>query len=280
MKADYKQALLDADAKGYAIPAFNCSDCWEMQAVAEAAAEKRAVVYLATNMRVAQSVGLDYLYAMAEVARQKSGGHVILHLDHSNSVDLCKAAVDSGYQSVMIDASMCSLEENIRQTREVVEYAHRRGAIVEAEIGRILGRGVEGTYEGDDYLVHPADAVALAESTGVDSLAVGIGTAHGFYNSKPHIDLERLRQVNRLVSIPLVLHGGTGVPFEVVKECIKEGMAKVNVGTQLHATYIKDLKTRIDAASTNISDLMEPVKEAIKPVVAQWIEVCKAANRY
>lgn len=270
-----------ADAEGFAIPAFNYSDIWEMEAIVEAAQEERATVYISTNMRVAETVGLPYLGAMGRTAYELTGGHIINHLDHSRSVDLCKRAVDCGYMSVMIDASMCSLEENIEKTKEVVEYAHKYGVLVEAEVGRILGRNVEGTYTGDDYLVQVADAVKLVEETGVDSLAVGIGTAHGFYKEEPKISIQRLIEVNQAVSVPLVLHGGTGVPAETVRACIQNGMAKVNVGTQLHATYLDELRRQLDRSTApNISDIMEPVKEAIKPVVKDWIRICKAENRY
>lgn len=272
--------LAEADRKHFATPAFNYSDIWEFQAIIEAAQEERARVYVASNMRVAQSIGLPYLGAWGAVAYERTGGCIYNHLDHSSSVELCKQAVDSGYMSVMIDASMEPLEENIRKTREVVEYAHARGVLVEAEIGRILGRNEEGTYGGDNYLVRTADAVEMAERTGVDSLAVGIGTAHGFYREEPHIDLQRLKEVNAAVHVPLVLHGGTGVPEEIVRACIENGMAKVNVGTQLHATYIKILRERLERFdSTNISDLMEPVREEIKAVVKRWIRICGANGR-
>lgn len=270
-----------ADQSGFAVPAFNYSDIWEMLAIVETAATEKAPVYIATNMRVTETIGLKYLGAMGRVAYELSGGHVINHLDHSTSVDLCKRAVDAGYMSVMIDASMCSLEENIKRTREVVAYAHQYGVAVEAEIGRILGRNMEGTYLGDDFLVRVKDAVRISEETGVDSLAVGIGTAHGFYKKEPHINLQRLREVNEAVSIPLVLHGGTGVPAETVRNCIRGGIAKVNVGTQLHATYLEALRGQLKPETApNVSDVMNAVKEAIRPVVRDWIYVCHAQNRY
>lgn len=271
--------LAESDAKGCAIPAFNYSDIWEFGAILEAAKEANSPVYTATNMRVAYSIGLPYLGALGMSAYEQSEGKVRNHLDHSTSVELCKQAVDCGYHSVMIDASACSLEENIAQTAEVVEYAHRHGVVVEAEIGRVLGRNVEGTYLGDDYLVRVEDAVALAEKTGVDSLAVGIGTAHGFYKEKPNINIQRLQEVNAEVKIPLVLHGGTGVPYEIVRACIENGMAKVNVGTLLHATYVDTLRERMKTfEGTNISDLMEPVRDAIKDNIREWIHVCGSQN--
>lgn len=273
--------LAYSDKNGFAIPAFNYSDIWELEAILMAAEEEHAIVYTASNMRVTESLGVELLGAMGKQNYEFYHGRAINHLDHSRSVALCKQAVDAGYQSVMIDASTCSLEENIAQTREVVEYAHARGVVVEAEIGKILGRGVESNYQGDDYLVQVADAIALANATGVDSLAIGIGTAHGFYKQKPNINIERLKEVNAALDIPLVLHGGTGVPYDIVRACIENGMAKVNVGTLLHATYIDALRKELARfETTNISDLMEPVRDAIKAVVKEWIHVCGAQNRY
>ena len=271
--------LYSADQQGFAVPAFNYSDIWEMLSIVETAMEEKAPVFIATNMRVAETIGLEYLGVMGQTAYGLSGGHILNHLDHSNSVDLCKRAVDCGYMSVMIDASMCPLEENIRKTREVVEYAHRFGVVVEAEIGRILGRNAEGTFLGDDYLVRVEDAARVAEETGVDSLAVGIGTAHGFYKKEPRVNLQRLKEVDRSVSVPLVLHGGTGVPAQTVQSCIKNGIAKVNVGTQLHATYLQELQRQLKKeTSCSVSDVMNPIKAAIKPVVKDWIHICGAEN--
>jgi ketose-bisphosphate aldolase len=271
-----------ADRQGYAVPAFNYSDIWELEAITEAAREERAVVYLASNMHVVDALGITYCGAMGKVAYEESEAHVLNHLDHSTDTDHCLKAVDNGYMSVMIDASACSLEENIRQTKIVVDYAHARGVVVEAEIGRIGGNNIESTYRGKDFLAEVKDAVALAESTGVDSLAVGIGNAHGFYAAKPEINVQRLKEINEVVSVPLVLHGGTGIPFETVQACIEHGIAKVNVGTLLHATYLRQLQKELsqNSDSHNVLDIFLPVRAEIKKVVKEWIEVCNAANKY
>ena len=274
------QVLQVSDKQGFATPAFNYSDIWEYEAIVQAAVEEHATVYTATNMQVAETIGIEYLGALGAKSYELTAGHVLNHLDHSRSVELCKQAVDCGYHSVMIDASMCSLEENIAKTSEVVAYAHKYGVVVEAEIGRILGRNVEGTYQGDEYLVRVEDAVMLAQQTNVDSLAIGIGTAHGFYKEKPKINIKRLKEVNAVIDLPLVLHGGTGVPFEIVRECIKNGMAKVNFGTQLHATYIETLRKQLaEYEGTDICTLMSPVRAAVQSVVQELIRVCGAQSR-
>lgn len=278
---NYLNILRRAQEGKYAIPAFNYSDIWELEAILEAAAEERAEVYVASNMRTVNTLGIKYLGALGEKAYEHYEGHVLNHLDHSTSVDLCIQAIDNGYHSVMIDASMSSLEENIEKVRAVVKYAHEHEAIVEAEVGRILGRNEEGTYSGNDFLVQVPDAVKLVEETGVDSLAIGIGTQHGFYKETPNISIQRLKEVRTKVSIPLVLHGGTGVPYEIVRECIANGMAKVNIGTLLHATYLDKLRTEIGSYSgAAIADVMEPVRDAVKERVKELIRVCSANNRY
>ena len=159
MNEKIHRILPTADVDGYAVPAFNYSDIWELEAIIEAAAEERATVFIASNMRVAESLGLPYLGALGMKAYEETGGHIINHLDHSSSVELCKQAVDCGYHSVMIDASMCSLKRILKKPVRLFEYAHQYNVIVEAEIGRILGRSVEGTYQGDDFLVRVEDAV-------------------------------------------------------------------------------------------------------------------------
>jgi len=273
--------LLNADKNKYAVPHFNYSDIWELEAICEAAEAEKAGIYAASNMRVTESLGVEYLGALGKKVYELSQGRILNHLDHSSSVDLCKRAVDAGYQSVMIDASMYPLEENIRLTKEVVDYAHAHGVLVEAEIGHILGRGVEGSYEKEDYLVTVEDAVRMAEETMTDSLAIGIGMAHGFYKTTPKINIQRLKEVNQAIDIPLVLHGGTGVPYDIVRECICNGMSKANFGTILHATYINTLRDEIQTfEETNIPDLMEPVRESVKEKVVELIHVCSAQNRY
>jgi len=271
-----KELLRKADEGGYAIPSFNYSDIWDFLAIIEAAEEERAPVMVASNPLVAATIGVELCGALGLAAMKKAGVPIIHHLDHSFRVDMCKAAIDHGYPSVMIDASKSPLEENIAAVREVVEYAKPRGVHVEAEIGRIRGKGIEGDFEGGDYLVQVDDAAALVEGTGVDSLAVGIGTAHGFYAGKPEINYKRLGEVNAAVSIPLVLHGGTGIPEEDIRRAIQNGINKVNVGTIIHCTYMNGMREELDRLGPNpyTLDVVKPVRAKIKEVVRSWIRVC------
>jgi ketose-bisphosphate aldolase len=206
---------------------------------------------------------------------------LIHHLDHSSRADICRAAVDNGYASVMIDASMHPLEDNIRAVREVVKYAHPRGVVVEGEVGRIKGAGVEGLYAGDDFLARVDEVERFVAETGVDSLAVGIGTAHGFYQGKPEIRFDRLAEINAAVAVPLVLHGGTGIPEEDVRRAIRQGINKVNVGTIIHCTYMNAVRAELAARGENpyTLDVMKPARQAVREEVKKWIRVCRADGK-
>ena len=275
-KPSLKELLKQADQGGYAIPSFNYSDIWDFLAIIEAAEEENAPVMIASNPLVTAAIGIELCGAFGKAAMEKASIPLVHHLDHASKVELCKAAVDHGYPSVMIDASKYALDENIRMVREVVTYAHPRGVHVEAEIGKIKGKGIEGDFAGGDFLVNVAEAVTLVKETGVDSLAVGIGTAHGFYEGKPEINFKRLAEVNAAIAIPLVLHGGTGIPEEDIQQAIQNGINKVNVGTIIHCTYMNNLREELVRRGPNpyTLDVIKPVKEQIKAVVKMWIHAC------
>jgi len=270
------ELLMAADKGGYAIPSFNYSDIWDFLAIAEAAEEMNAPVMIASNPLVAAMISVEICGAIGVAAMNKAKVPVCHHLDHSFTVDMCLKAVDYGYPSVMIDASKYDLVRNISDVKTVVDYAHPKDVHVEGEIGKIKGKGIEGDFTGGKFLVEVEDAVALVEATGVDALAIGIGTAHGFYEGAPEINFERLSQVNEAVDIPLVLHGGTGIPEEDIRRAIKNGINKVNVGTIIHCTYMNNLCKELNARGENpyTLDVVKPVIEKIKDVVKMWIKVC------
>ncbi len=273
--------LEKAQAGGYAVPAFNYSDIWDMRAIVDAAEAESAPILLASIPKVVNALGVGMCGAIGAAATARAQVPVVHHLDHSASLDLCKAAIDAGYPSVMIDASMHPLDENIRIVKQVVEYARRKGVAVEAEIGRIPASKDEGTPGGEQALVDPEEAARLVEACAVDALAVGIGTAHGFYKGKPHIDFERLARVHELVSVPLVLHGGTGIPEEDVRRAIKNGIAKVNVGTIIRHTYLTSLRDELKdmERAAHTVDIQEAIRPRIVAVVREWIGSCMAGGR-
>jgi ketose-bisphosphate aldolase len=223
---------------------------------------------------VAETLGLAVCQAMVDALNRRIDVPVILHLDHSSSVPLCIAAIDAGYPSVMIDGSMCPLAENIRMTREVVQYAHRRGVAVEGEIGKVLGRSVEADADGG-FLAEVDEAVELVAQTHLDSLAVGIGTAHGFYKDEPKIHFQRLEELAAAVDVPLVLHGGTGIPDADIRRAIRCGITKVNVGTIIHTTYLRSLREELIRAGDFpfTIDVMRNVLPAIESVLDDRLRV-------
>jgi len=282
LNSDLKEWLQDADKKGYAIPAFNFNDCWDMMAIVEAAEEEHAPIFMESVGYVVDSLGLENCAALGHVALKKAKVPIFLHLDHSVDIGICKKAVDLDYTSVMIDASAQPLQKNINAISEVVQYAHPKGIYVEGEIGRIRGKDFEGTYEDDDYLVDPREAEQLARESKVDLLAVGIGTQHGFYKKKPELNIQRLKEVKALVDIPLVLHGGTGIPEKDVREAISCGIRKVNVGTIIRYTYMESMHREIEKVGASIPPgkiIVPVVLQDIKNVVKSWIHVCMADGK-
>lgn len=276
-----KSLFKAADEGGYAIPMFNYTDLWDQLAVIEAAEELHAPIMFASIPKTVNEIGIEVLGAIGKIRMEESALPLIHHLDHSNSVELCKKAIDSGYPSVMIDASKESLTDNIATTKAVVAYAHQHHVCVEAEIGKIKGRDYEASFEGGDFLVQVQDAITLVESTGVDALAIGIGTAHGFYQGKPEINFRRLAEVNEALDLPLVLHGGTGIPAEDVRKAIRNGINKVNVGTQIRYTYMSNVAriAQEKGAVTHTIDIMHEVRPHIKAIAREWIQVCMADGK-
>lgn len=276
-----RELLSKADEDGYAIPSFNYSDIWDFKAIVEAAEEERAPIMIASNPLVVAELGPQICAGFATPAMELASIPLIHHLDHSFTAEMCETCMDCGYPSVMIDGSKLGLEENIAMVKRVTAYAKTRDVHVEAEIGKIKGKGIEGDFEGGDFLAAVEDAVALVKATGVDSLAVGIGSAHGFYQGKPELNFERLEEINRAVDVPLVLHGGTGIPREDVQRAIRAGINKVNVGTIIHCTYMNTLHKELDRAGENpyTLDVMKAAREPIKAVVKMWIRTCMADGK-
>lgn len=276
-----KKLLKKADEGGYAIPSFNYSDIWDFMAIVEAAEEEEAPIMIASNPLVVKAIGADCCGAFGEAAMARAKVPLVHHLDHSFSVEMCGDCINHHYPSVMIDASKYDLETNIKYVNEVMALAKPHNVHVEAEVGKIKGKGIEGDFEGGDFLVQVEDAVELVKQTNVDSLAVGIGSAHGFYKGKPQLNFERLEQVNRAIDTPLVLHGGTGIPREDVQKAIKLGINKMNVGTIIHCTYMNSVRAELNRVGDNAYtlDVMAAVKENIKNVVKEWIRTCMANGR-
>ena len=279
-----REMLLKAQREGYAVPAFNIHNMETLQVVAETAMEMKSPVIIAgTPSTIEDYAGPDYIKAMAEVAANKYDVPIAIHLDHFEDVDAIKRDIDIGFKSCMIDASKKPFEENIAIVKDVVEYAHRYEAVVEAEIGKLGGREDDLVVdEKDTRYTNPDDAAEFVNKTNVDSLAIAIGTAHGLYKGEPKLDFERLKEIRSKVSIPLVLHGASDVPDELVKEAISLGICKVNVATDLKIPFANAVKKFFNENSkeNDPRKYMTPGKEAMKEIVKHKIEVCGSANRY
>ncbi len=268
-----RQVLGDCRKKGIGMPMFAYTDVWDLLAIVRIAERMKTDVIVGSNPPVAGALSVDVCHAMVSALAASSKVSIFNELDHSADVALCIKAVDAGYQMVMIDGSAKPLKENIETTSVVVKYAHERGVLVEGEIGKIKGGGAEGDFKGGAYLAETDEVVEFVEKTNVDLLAVGIGTAHGFYTEKPRIHFDRLSEIANAVDIPLVLHGGTGIPDEDIRKAISLGITKVNVGTIIHTTYLRCLREQLNANSANpyTPDIMRKVLPQIEDVVGDRI---------
>jgi tagatose 1,6-diphosphate aldolase GatY/KbaY len=279
-----REMLLKAQREGYAVPAFNIHNLETLQVVAETSFEMRSPVIIAgTPSTIEKYAGPDYIRAMAEVAAERYDIPIAIHLDHFEDVQAIKRDIDLGFKSCMIDASKHKFEENIGIVKEVVEYAHRFDATVEAELGKLGGREDDLIVnEKDSMYTNPDDAVEFVSRTGIDSLAVAIGTAHGLYKGKAKLDFQRLKEIRSKVNIPLVLHGASDVPDELVKKAISLGICKVNVATDLKIPFSNAVKEFFNEnpESNDPRKYMTPGKKAMKKIVQHKIEVCGSANKY
>lgn len=265
------------------MPAFNIHNLETLQVVADTAKEMRSPLIIAVTPSTIKYARDEYVVAMAEVASENTTTPLAIHLDHFENIPDIKHAINVGFKSSMIDASKLPYEENVAKTKEVVAYAHHYDATVEAELGKLVG--IEDDLvvdENNGAYTNPDDAVDFVAQTGIDSLAVAIGTAHGLYKGRPHLDFERLKAIRAKVDIPLVLHGASDVPDELVQKAISLGICKVNVATDLKIPFSNAVKEyfKENPSANDPRKYMTPGKEAMKAVVKHKILVCGSNNRY
>lgn len=284
-----KEILVEAAKGKYAVGAFNVTNLIQMEAVVEAAVDKKAPLIVQTSVTPSKFLGRQVLVAIYRTLAESAPIPICLHLDHCTDVDYCKQCADAGYTNIMIDASKQNYEENIRQSKEVVDYAHSVGNIsVEAELGTVSG--VEDQIkvaEDEAALANPTQAVEYVERTGVDIFAPAIGTAHGVYKTKnPKVDFERLGKINQIlngsgVKTPLVVHGGTGLPEDYIQRLIDMGGAKFNVSTELKHALIDSTYNYISAKREeyNPGKIDIAVKDAIRGAVGHWIDMLGSAGK-
>ncbi len=296
--------LKKARAGHYAIPAFNINNLEALKAIMAAGVKLRSPLIVQTSEGAIEYAGMDYLVAMVKVAA-KSPIPIALHVDHGKDLKLIKQAIQQGYTSVMFDGSSLPLKENIAKTKQVVKWARAKKVSVEAEIGAIAGiEDFVSVAEKDAHLTNPEQAASFAKQTGCDSLAVAIGTAHGAYKFKgeTHLDIERLKKIAKLVTIPIVLHGASGVLEDVVKlaeyhgaklgeargvldadikQAIKHGVSKVNIDTDLRIAFTAGVREAVDQMKDVIDPrkLLQPANELMTEVAVRKIMLFKSEGK-
>lgn len=270
-----KEMLLNAQKGGYAVGAFNVENMEMVKAVIAAAEELRAPVMLQTTPSTIKYGTVETYAAIVGAEAKKASVPVCLHLDHGNSFELAQQCMENGYTSVMIDGSKKDLQGNIEVTKKVVEAAREKGIPVEAELGKVGGKEDDLVAEADNN-TDPQEAVTFVSHTGIDSLAVAIGTAHGFYVGTPVLDKERLSEIRKVVSIPLVLHGASGLTDEEVTDCVKRGICKVNFATELRKAYTDAVRklTEEDPSAFDPKAFGKVGMTAVKELVKGRMRVC------
>ena len=266
-----KELLSRASADKYAVGAFEFWSLDSVRAILEAAEELKQPVILQAGPGELNYMGWKNAERAVIYAAEHSPCEVAVHLDHSNELKWIKMALESGFTSVMMDASHLCFEENVDLTREVVAMAARYGVTVESELGRLPGaEGAIEVEEAEAFQTKTREAVEFVRLTGIDCLAIAVGTVHGFYRSEPNINIERIREIRRAVSTPLVLHGGSGIPDVKVTEAIEAGISKVNVCTEFMDAFGKSYT---GGYRPSLKGLFEPAFQAGKKVIAEKIRL-------
>lgn len=270
--------ILKAREGRYAVPAFNAENMEMVQAIVAAAEEMRSPVMIQTTPTTVNYITREMAYAMVKTEAERATVPVALHLDHCEKYEDVVAAMKVGYSSVMIDASKIPYEDNIAVTKKVVEAARDFGATVEAELGTVGGK--EDGHSADVIYTDPDQALDFATRTGVDIFAVAIGTAHGFYKGEPKLNFELLAKLREIISVPLVLHGGSGVPDEMIRRTIELGISKVNFATELRAAMTSAVREALTNESMiDPKKFMGPGRAAVRDLCIHKIKLCGSDNK-
>lgn len=292
-----KKLLNTAQRSGYAVGAFNVDNLEMIQAVVRAANVCKSPAIIATSESSIHYAGLEVMKAIVTILTQGKTPFA-LHVDHGKDISLIKKCIDAGWTSVMYDGSLLPYAENIRNTKAVAAYAHKRGVSVEGELGALKVQ--EDGEGGVDSFTDPSKAAEFVDATGIDSLAIAIGTSHGAFKAKDgvHLDYERLKKIRKTVTIPLVLHGASslpaslqkkmhqtcsaiqdcmrlegarGIPPAAIKKCIKLGIAKVNIGTDLRASFVAGIRSALleHSMSYDERDMLQEARELIEKTIRE-----------
>ncbi len=273
-----KELLAAAARGGYAVPAFNAENLEMVQAIIGAAEAMRSPVLIQTTPTTVRYLTLYEAVAMGRSMAERVGVPVSLHLDHCESCEGVCEALEAGYSSVMIDGSKLSYEENVALVQKTVRHAHAAGIPVEAELGTVGGK--EDGHGAQILYTDPEQAVDFYRRTGIDSFAVAIGTAHGFYKGEPKLNFELLAKIRSLTDVPLVLHGGSGIPDGMIRRTIELGIAKVNFATELRAAATAAVRQALrDESIIDPKKFMGPARDAVRALCTEKILLCGSDNK-
>ncbi len=275
-----KEMLQKARREGYAVGAFNGENMEMIQAIVAAAEEINSPVIIQTTPSTIRYASASIYASIVKAIAEQASVPVAIHLDHGSSFELAEGCMESGYTSIMIDGSHETLEGNIDLTKKVIEIAREKGIPVEAELGKIGGKEDDLDVEADTN-TNVEEAVYFVKETNVDSLAIAIGTAHGFYVGTPVLDKNRLSEIAAVVDIPLVLHGASGISDEEISDCVKRGIAKVNFATELRVAYTQAMR-ELASQDEKVFDPKSFGKvgmEAVKALVMNRMKVCGCDNK-
>lgn len=271
-----KSILKHAHENGYAVGAFNVNNMEQVQAIIGAAEETQSPVIIQASQGGLKYAGVEFIAGMAKIAAENSSVPVAIHLDHGTDFAQIMKCLRNGFTSVMIDASHYELDENIRRTKQIVEMAEAVGVSVEAELGKI--GGVEDDIavdEKDATYTDPDEAATFVKETGVDYLAIAVGTAHGPYKGEPKLDFDRIKVIKDRLNIPLVLHGSSGVPEDSIRKAVSLGINKINIDTDIRQAFHRAVKKFV-AENPDVYDprkIVGPARDAMKEVIKEKMEM-------
>ena len=278
MLVNSKEILEKAKQGNYAVPHFNINNLeWTRYILEEMQELNSAVILGVSEGAIKYMGGVNVVTNLVKslIKDLNIQIDVVLHLDHGSSFEICQKCIDAGFTSVMIDASHYPLLENINITKRVVEYAHSKNVTVEAEIGQIGGS--EDDMEGKNYNAKLEDVITLVNSTHIDSIAPALGSVHGLYKGKPNLDFITMKKISENVSIPLVLHGGTGIPDNLIQEAIRNGINKININTELQIAWASEVRKFLKENETAYDPrkVITSGEKAIKKVVKEKTKLFK-----
>ena len=278
-----KEMLEKGKKEGYAVGQFNINNLEFTQAILQAAEEEKSPVILGVSEGAAKYMGgfISVVYMVKGLMESyKTTVPVAIHLDHGSSFEKCKEAIDAGFTSVMIDASHHAFEENVEVTTKVVEYAHARNVSVEAELGTVGGQEDDVIAEGVIY-ADPVECAELVKRTAIDCLAPALGSVHGPYKGEPNLGFKEMEEIAGLADLPLVLHGGTGIPTHDIERSISLGTAKINVNTESQISATKAIRAYLDEHQEQYDPrkYLTPARDAIKATVIGKMRIFGSSNK-